>query len=82
MPFEADVKAGIFATGGDLKAAFAYTEDGRIYVSRHFGDLEEESCIHAYQNEKARMKRLFGFENKEVVTDLHPGFKGRSKERK
>ena len=64
----------LFAAGGDLKACFCYAEGGRAYLSQHFGDLEDEESYQGYRQEVKRMKRLFGFEPKRAVADLHPAY--------
>lgn len=73
-PVSINTEKNIFAAGGDLKACFCYTGDGRAYLSQHLGDLKEEGCYNAYQKEIGRMKELFGFEPEYVVCDMHPGY--------
>lgn len=73
-PVEADVRAGTYAAGGDLKAVFCYTDEGRVYLSQQIGDLEEESCYKEYNKERMRIQKLFGFEPKVNVVDLHPKY--------
>lgn len=63
-----------FAAGSDLKAVFAYGKGKAAYLSPHFGDLIEYSCVQAREHEMDRMKELFCFKPKESAGDLHPGF--------
>lgn len=63
-----------FAAGSDLKAVFAYGKGKAAYLSPHFGDLIEFSCVQAREHEMDRMKALFGLKPRESVGDLHPGF--------
>lgn len=64
----------VFAAGGDLKACFCYTGEGKAYLSQYLGDLEDESCRRIYQKETERMKRLFHFDPQYTVCDMHPGY--------
>ena len=73
-PIPIPVQKNIFAAGGDLKACFCYTGEGKAYLSQHFGDIEDESCRCVYQKETERMKRLFHFEPEYTVCDMHPGY--------
>ena len=63
-----------FAAGSDLKAVFAYGKGKAAYLSPHFGDLMDFSCVQAREHEMDRMKELFCFRPKETMGDLHPGF--------
>lgn len=62
----------VFAAGGDLKAAFCFAQNGRAYLSQHFGDLQQENIYSVYQETFKRMKKLFGFRPDKFVCDLHP----------
>ncbi len=73
-PVKINVQAGIFAAGGDLKSVFCHTAGGRAYLSQHFGDLEEESCLNEYNKERIRMCKLFGFKPLVKAIDAHPGY--------
>ncbi len=63
-----------FAAGSDLKAVFAFGKGRSAYLSPHFGDLMEFSCVQAREREIDRMKELFHFQSDETVGDLHPGY--------
>ncbi len=74
-PVSFPYRKSVFAAGGDLKACFCYTGDGKAYLSQHLGDLFEESCFQAYQKEVFRMERLFGFRPEGMACDKHPGYR-------
>lgn len=63
-----------FAAGSDLKAVFAFGKGKAAYLSPHFGDLMEFSCVQAREREIDRMKDLFSFAPQVRVGDLHPGY--------
>lgn len=67
-------KQGIFAAGGDLKAAFCFCEKGNAVMSQHFGDLEETTVMEEYQRSYKDLKSLFRLEPKLAVCDLHPNY--------
>lgn len=72
IPFPS--KGNAFAAGGDLKAAFCYVEQGRVYLSAHLGDLENLSGAREYLRQVKHMEGLFGFEPAICAADLHPGY--------
>ncbi|MCD8367607.1 MAG: carbamoyltransferase HypF [Clostridiales bacterium] len=63
-----------FAAGGDLKACFGLVSGGRVYLSQHFGDLEEWDAFQSYQTAAKRMENLFQIEPEFGVCDGHPGY--------
>ena len=63
-----------FAAGGDLKAVFALGQEKLVYLSQHFGDLEEVRCMEARINAVQRMKALFEIEPENTIGDLHPSY--------
>lgn len=67
-------KQGIFAAGGDLKAAFCFCEKENAVMSQHFGDLEETTVMEEYQRSYKDLKSLFRLEPKLAVCDLHPNY--------
>lgn len=67
-------KGEAFGAGGDLKAAFCYTKQGRAYLSAHLGDLENLSGAREYLRQAKRMESLFGFNPGVCGVDLHPGY--------
>jgi hydrogenase maturation protein HypF len=62
----------IWATGGQLKSAFALTKGNAVYVSRYFGDLDTTEAEEAYREGLVRMRTLFRIAPRLVVCDLHP----------
>ncbi len=65
---------GIFAAGGDLKAAFCFCEKGNAVMSQHFGDLEESTVMEEYQRSYEDLRRLYRLEPVLAVCDLHPNY--------
>lgn len=62
----------VFAAGGDLKAVFGLGRENLVYLSQHFGDLEDVSCMESRQKAKTRMMDLFEIYPKRSIGDLHP----------
>ncbi|PJJ27328.1 carbamoyltransferase HypF [Lacrimispora celerecrescens] len=65
---------GIFAAGGDLKAAFCLCQKGNAVVSQYFGDLEEEAVMEEYQRSYEDLIRLLRMAPGLAVCDLHPNY--------
>ncbi len=63
-----------FAAGGDLKAVFALGHGNLVYLSQHFGDLEEVRCIQRREEAILRMEKLLAIEPTLTVGDLHPSY--------
>lgn len=66
--------AGIFAAGGDLKAAFCLYRKGNAVVSQYFGDLEEQTVMEEYEKSYADLTRLLRIKPELAVCDLHPNY--------
>lgn len=64
----------LMAAGGDLKAAFAIAEGGRVIMSQHFGDLEDGSVREAYLAAWEHMRGLYGFTPHKILCDMHPAY--------
>ena len=60
--------------GGDLKSAFAFHRDKYVFLSQHFGDLENVDVQNAFKNNINRFKGLHGFSIDKVVSDKHPAY--------
>ncbi|ADL05178.1 carbamoyltransferase HypF [Lacrimispora saccharolytica] len=71
---EGGTKTGIFAAGGDLKAAFCLCQKGNAVVSQHFGDLEEEAVRKEFQRSYEDLTRLLRITPGLAVCDLHPNY--------
>lgn len=69
-----ELRNEILAAGSDLKAVFALGKGRAAYLSPHFGDLTEVSCVKARERELNRMQTLFEVTPKETVGDLHPAY--------
>ena len=65
---------GIFAAGGDLKAAFCLCQKGNAVVSQYFGDLEEDAVMEEYQRSYEDLTRLLRMAPRVAVCDLHPNY--------
>ena len=63
-----------FAAGGDLKAVFALGRDNLVYLSQHFGDLEDVRCAKSRQEAIVRMEELFDIHPEVTAGDLHPAY--------
>lgn len=77
LPLELGNKT-IFAAGGDLKSCFGFYKNGRVILSQHFGDLEDDGCEQAFLRAAEHMSGLFDFEPDLSVCDLHPLYFSRS----
>ncbi|MCR5654299.1 MAG: carbamoyltransferase HypF [Lachnospiraceae bacterium] len=64
----------VLLTGGDLKAVFGIGHKNLVYLSGHFGDLEEVACIKRRREAYEGMCRLFDVAPKKAVCDLHPSY--------
>lgn len=60
------------SAGGDLKAAFAFARGGRVIVSQHFGDMEDDGVRKAYLGGIRHMSELYSFVPKKIICDMHP----------
>lgn len=65
---------GIFAAGGDLKAAFCLCQKGNAVVSQYFGDLETEAVMEEFQKSYEDLTRLLKITPQLAVCDLHPNY--------
>lgn len=63
-----------FAAGGDLKAVFALGRKELVYMSQHFGDLEEVRCMESRTRGRAHMEQLLEINPKCTVADMHPSY--------
>lgn len=71
---ENGTNTGIFAAGGDLKAAFCLCQKGNAVVSQYFGDLEEDAVMEEYQRSYEDLTRLLRMAPGLAVCDLHPNY--------
>ncbi|MBQ7430872.1 MAG: carbamoyltransferase HypF [Butyrivibrio sp.] len=64
----------IFAAGGDLKNAFALGRDNFVFLSGHYGDLEEYAAQTKRRDGIDHMVELLGIEPVEYACDKHPAY--------
>lgn len=64
----------LFCAGGDLKSAFAFAKGKYVYLSQHFGDLENADAFAAYKSNIARFASLHSFNANKFVCDAHPSY--------
>lgn len=64
----------VFASGGDLKAAFCLYQRGNAVVSQYFGDLEEHIVMEEYKKSYEDLTRLLKIKPELAVCDLHPNY--------
>ena len=64
----------LFAAGSDLKACFGFYKNGRVILSQHFGDLEDDGCAEAFDKAARHISSLFSIPVDATVCDLHPAY--------
>ena len=69
-----EAKEDTLCLGGDLKAVFAFHRGRYVFLSQHFGDLEDGRAFEAYKKNIERFARLHSFNAKRIVADAHPGY--------
>jgi hydrogenase maturation protein HypF len=69
-----DGNAQIFATGPQLKNAFALSKGAYVYLSQFFGDLDGMEIQKIYIDTLDWMKDLFEIRPQAVACDLHPRY--------
>lgn len=72
-PFK-EVTETVFATGSDMKSAFALQLSRDVHVSQYLGDLENFEAFQSYKTVVHHFKKLFKFHPKRVLTDRHPSY--------
>ena len=68
------LSADSFAAGGDLKSVFALGKEDAVFLSGHFGDLEDLRAVQARSNAIAHMKALLDVQPLQFARDLHPTY--------
>lgn len=63
-----------FAAGGDLKAVFALGRKNAVYMSGHFGDLDDARAKVKRAEAVAHFENLFGINPKAFLCDKHPQY--------
>jgi hydrogenase maturation protein HypF len=65
---------GILATGAELVNCFCIGKGNRAIMSQHIGDLQNMETYSFFTESIERHKKLFRFEPKLIVADLHPDY--------
>jgi hydrogenase maturation protein HypF len=71
LPFE---PPPFLATGGQLKAAIAFTRGRELFLGQHIGDLETLPAQRRFAENVSDLTRLFGTEPTRIAHDLHPDY--------
>ncbi|MCR5640739.1 MAG: carbamoyltransferase HypF [Lachnospiraceae bacterium] len=64
----------VLAVGGDLKSVFAFGRKNYVYLSGHYGDLEDVRAVEAKERGVDLFSKLFGFHPSVYLCDAHPGY--------
>lgn len=64
----------IFATGADLKSSFCFAKDGKYYLSRHIGDLEDLKTSISYEKAFNHYKKFLMINPQILACDMHPNY--------
>ena len=65
---------GILATGAELANCFCIGKDKQAILSQHIGDLKNIETYEFFTETIEKYKKLFRFEPKLIVTDMHPDY--------
>ena len=65
---------GIFATGAELVNCFCLGKDNQAILSQHIGDLKNIETYEFYLETIEQFNKLFRFNPRLVVSDLHPDY--------
>lgn len=73
---ESTNKKQIMALGSQIKNTLAFYQDQQIYLSQHFGDLDQEISQNHYERELKKCLQFFNCDTEKVqfVTDNHPDY--------
>lgn len=72
MPVNIGGSSAVLASGGDLKAAFCYAAEGRAYMSRYFGDLENADAHAQWKSEIKKLGDILNIKDYTFICDKHP----------
>src|SRR5690606_30650659 len=64
----------LLALGADLKNTFAIHTGRKVFVSQYLGNQESMEAQQSAENAWLQLKKLTGFQEKMVLSDLHPGY--------
>ncbi|MBI5273073.1 MAG: carbamoyltransferase HypF [Chlamydiia bacterium] len=65
----------IIAYGAELKTTVALSQDKRIYIGPHIGDLKNDETFQSHQKCIEHLKCLYDIEPEWIACDLHPLFR-------
>jgi hydrogenase maturation protein HypF len=66
--------SNLLGCGAMLKNTIALGRGGRVYMSQHIGDLQNEETYRSLERTAEHMKRMFSIEPDTAVCDLHPDY--------
>jgi len=70
LPLE--LESNYFAAGGDLKSVFAFAKKDKVYLSGHFGDLDDMMARKKRLESIKHIRNMFLMSPKKLVSDKHP----------
>ncbi len=74
-PIRTNLKVdGIFAAGAELVNCFAIGRENLAIMSQHIGDLKNFETHQFYEETIDKFKKIFRFEPRLAVADLHPDY--------
>lgn len=74
LPLPVPASRALLAVGPHLKNTFTLAEGERAWISPHIGDLETLESLEHFHACLDRLQKLFRFEPRGIVRDLHPGY--------
>ncbi len=75
MPLNLNINVdGILATGAELVNCFCIGKYNQAIISQHIGDLKNIETYEFYCETIEQFKKLFRFEPRLIVSDLHPNY--------
>jgi len=64
----------LFATGGELKSAFAFTNSKQLYISQFLGDQSNLVSQEAFTQTYAHLLKMFREMPQTILVDAHPNY--------
>lgn len=74
IEIEKKAKKDTLCLGGDLKSVFAFHRDKYVFMSQHFGDLEDADALKSFKESITRFADLHSFKADKIVADKHPNY--------
>ena len=71
-------KNKIMCLGGDLKNTFAVVPNNHVYISEYIGDLANFETYERFENTVKSYQKIFNFEPKIILKDLHPKYENQN----